>query len=116
MFFVLVFWLLATLWSNALEPSKTELLPGSVAAESGEASSSTFKSLDNPSLVTASGVALAIWSWVGIFAKALTFDYAWFDGWTIGTILRIICIIFSVASLWYLADLIWKIRSMLLGQ
>lgn len=105
LFFVLVFWLLATLWSNALEPSKAELLPSDI--------SSTSETMSDPSLTSAPGL-VKIPSWVSNLWKALIFDYAWFTGYLF--ILRIICIFFTVAGLYCIADIIWKIRSILLGQ
>jgi len=112
---ILLLWLGATIWSNALEPAKTDLLPASVAAESSEASAGGIKGLADPSLASASGVTKVL-GWAGNVWKALIFDYAWFDGWIIGAILRTICIIFSIAGLYFIFDLIWKVRSMLLGQ
>lgn len=108
LFFVLVFWVGATLWCNALEPSTTSLIPGSVMATvEGE------DSMQDPSLTTAAGVT-KIWDWVGNIWKALTFDYGIFESWL--NIIRIICVLFSIASLYFIADIIWKIRSILLGQ
>jgi hypothetical protein len=107
LFFVLLLWLFATIWSNALEPAQADLIPSSM--------SGNISSMSDPSLVTATGT-VRVWDWVANIWKALTFDYAWFDGWIIGTILRIICVLLTIASIYFIADMIWKIRSILLGQ
>jgi hypothetical protein len=61
-----------------------------------------------------SGVTKA-WDWVKTIFKALAFDYAWFQGWIIGSILRAICIFFSIASIYLILDLLWKVRSIIFG-
>ncbi len=108
LFVILIFWLGATIWCNALEPAKTELVPS-------ELSLGAVQGMADPILTTAPGAVLVkITPWITKFWKALIFDYGIFTGWLV--ILRIICILFTVASLYYIADIIWKIRSILLGQ
>jgi len=111
---VLLLWLGATIWSNALEPSKTSLLPANAITGSSEASAGDINELADPNLATAADVKKAI-GWAGILVKALIFDYAWFDGWVIGAILRGICIIFSIAGLYFVLDILWKVRSVMFG-
>lgn len=97
LFVALILWILASLWSNALEPAETELLSSDITG--------TIEGMGDPSLASAGGAA-KVWSWVTNIWKALVFDYAWFEGWAIGTILRVICIVFTIASLYFIADLI----------
>jgi len=105
MFFVLTFWILATIWCNALEPTKTDLLSTDITG--------SVESMRDTSLASASGFT-TVWAWVQNIWKALTFDYAIFTGWLV--ILRYICIAFTVASLYFIIDMIWKVRTMLFGQ
>lgn len=109
---VLLLWIGATIWSNALEPAKADLLPADVASV---VTIGTQDTLADPSMATGVTVVKAI-SWAGSIWKALIFDYAWFDGWVIGAILRAICICFSIAGLYFIFDLIWKVRSIVFGQ
>ena len=107
LFFALVFWVLATVWCNSLEPAVAELVPENVATTiQGEGG------LRDPSLTTPTGATRA-WSWAKNIWRALTFDYAIFDNDNIVMqILRILCIIFTVASLWFIGELIimvWRV-------
>jgi hypothetical protein len=116
LFILLLLWVFGTIWSNSLEPAKADLLPSSVASTSGEASTGAISGLNDPSLTSSGGLA-KIGDWVSNVWKAFTFDYSWVnDLGTLGTIIRTVWIIFSVCSLYLIADIIWKIRSILLGQ
>ncbi len=108
LFFVLVFWVLATLWCNALEPATPSLLSSSM--------SSSIQSMNDPSLASASG-GTKIMDWIGNIWKALSFDYGIFEGWL--AIVRIICVLFTIGSLYLIADLIimiWRVIWAVLGK
>jgi hypothetical protein len=111
LFVVLFFWLGATLWCNLLEPAKADLVPSEITTAAS--SNSTSGGLADASLATPTGWATKVWGWITILWKALTFDYGIFTGYLF--ILRIICIFFSVAGLYFIADIAWKIRSIALG-
>ncbi|MCJ7805217.1 hypothetical protein MUP46_01055 [Patescibacteria group bacterium] len=113
LFFVLVFWIGATMWCNALEPAQPALMPASMSAALGDPAVEGTGGLSDPGLASASGVTM-VWNVVKDIWKALSFDYGIFTGWLV--ILRAICIVFSIASLYFLIDIIWKVRTMLLGQ
>jgi len=105
LFLILVLWLGATLWSNALEPATTDLVPSDI--------SGAAYALSDSSLATPAGL-VKIWDWVTTLWKALIFDYAWCStGYLV--IFRIILIFFSVAGIYFIADIIWKVRSIVLG-
>lgn len=109
LFFVLVFWIMATLWCNALEPAATYLIPASA--------SSTVRAMGDLNTATASG-GINIGSWIGNIWKALSFDYGIFTGSWLG-IIRVICCIFTAASLYLVADLIiavWRVIWAALGK
>ncbi len=93
-FTVLLVWLFATMFSNALEPTAPYLLSPSVSGD--------ISLLNNPSLASASGASL-VGDWVGNIWKALSFDYSFFTGWLV--ILRFICVIFSIAGLFYIVEI-----------
>ena len=113
LFTVLLLWILATIWSNSLEPAQTQLISSDISsAIQGE------EGLQDPSLMSASGVT-KIPVWIKNVWKALSFDYAWFDGWTIGMILRMVCVLFTIASLYVIGDLvimIWRVVYAALGK
>lgn len=115
LFVILILWIGATIWSKSLEPAETELLPSEIITTIVGDKTTNEPGLSNSNLATSAGL-VKIWDWAEAVWKALVFDYAWFDGWVIGTILRIICMAFTVAGLYFIADIIWKIRSILLGQ
>jgi hypothetical protein len=106
LFFALAFWIGATLWCNSLEPAKTELYPETVAQTIEGENSIRDTSVLTPSVSTAT-------RWAGNVWKALSFDYVVFDNDnTVMQILHALCIIFTIASLWFIADLIimvWRV-------
>lgn len=103
LFFVLVFWVGATMWCNALEPAQPALMPASMATVLGDPAVEGAGGLSNPSLASAAGGELAK-GWVDNLWKALSFDYGIFTGWL--AIIRAVCIIFSIASLYFIVDLL----------
>jgi len=96
LFIVLVIWIGATMWFAAFEPAQTELLPSETAT--------SISGIKDPDIVSEKGISKAkgivesIWT-------ALTFDYVILDEGYM-RIIRYIGWIFSIASLYLLADLV----------
>ena len=104
LFFALVFWVLTTVWCVSLEPTVPELVPQSMADVLPTEGSGGLK---DPSYVTATIINPAkLKAMAENVLRALIFDYAIFDNDNVVMqILRILCVVFTVASLWFIAEL-----------